>query len=274
MTEPFLQSGADASILVMDTWQKQLPGLVAGFTTRVGGVSEPPFSSLNFGLHTKDQNSDVLRNREILSEKLDFPLEQWILGEQVHGKNITVVSKHDSGKGTRTLDSAIPGVDGLITKEEGVLCAAFFADCVPLFFLDIKKRVAGIAHAGWKGTVAGMAEQMVEGFIDAGSEIGDLRAAIGPCISGTHYEVDHKVMEHIDFELKELVSHPTGDGKFNLDLRKMNELLLLRAGLSADQIDVTKRCTFEDEEQLFSFRRDQGNTGRMLGYIGFKTQTI
>jgi len=270
MTEPFLQSDADGAILVIDSWQKQIPGLVAGFTTRIGGVSEPPFSSFNFGLHTKDRDKDVIRNREILSEKLDFPLNKWILGEQVHGDKIAFVSLEDRGKGTRTLDSAISGVDGLITKEEGVLCAAFFADCVPLFFLDVKRRIAGIAHAGWKGTVAGMAEQMIKAFIDAGSDIKDLSAVIGPCISGANYEVNHTVMEHIDDELKELVSTPLGNDKYQLDLRKMNELLLMRSGLREDQIDVTARCTYMDEEELFSFRRDNGNTGRMLGYIGFR----
>lgn len=270
MKEPFIKNTEDDSLLLIRSWEKEFPDLVAGFTTRKGGVSKPPFDSFNFGLHTKDENSDIVRNRELLAERLRFPLSEWVLSEQIHGTKVEIAGKKDLGKGALSLKNAIPGADGLITSEKGILCAAFFADCVPLFVIDPVRRTAGIAHAGWRGTVGGMAKQLIEEFEVSGSHIENLKVAIGPCISADHYEVDNRIIEQIDIELRSSVARKTKDNHYQLDLRQLNELLFVQAGLTEQQISVTARCTYADSEDFFSFRRDAGNTGRMLGFIGFR----
>ncbi|WLV25692.1 peptidoglycan editing factor PgeF [Aciduricibacillus chroicocephali] len=270
MTEPFVKDQAEPSILFIDFWQNEMAGLVAGFTRRAEGVSGKPFNSFNFGLHTNDKKENVIKNRELLAERLDFPLTDWVLAEQIHGTEIAVAGKEECGRGTMDLNTAIKGVDGLVIDQSGILCAAFFADCVPLFFLDVKKQIAGIAHAGWRGTVGGMAGKMIERLLAMGSELQDLRVAIGPCISGDNYEVDNRVIEQIPEKFRPLVVKHLAEERFLLDLRKLNHSLLLEAGVKDEQIEVTERCTFADEDDFYSYRRDQGNTGRMLGFIGFK----
>ncbi|GIO21887.1 peptidoglycan editing factor PgeF [Oceanobacillus sp. J11TS1] len=257
--------------LHLSSWEEEIPGLVAGFTTRNGGVSEGAYQQLNMGLHVHDDTEKVLENRRILSRELHIPLQRWALGEQVHGTNIYQLSTTDAGKGSIAVDSSVQGVDGLLTNEaHHILAAAFFADCVPLFFVDPTTRLAAIAHAGWKGTVGSIAEKMVQKLVDAGASVKDLKVAVGPSISKGNYVVDHFVLSHLNNEQRQKFTEEVSPNQFLIDLKQLNVDILVQSGVFRHNIEVTNYCTSQDETLFFSHRRDKGKTGRMLGFIGFR----
>ncbi|WP_028782698.1 peptidoglycan editing factor PgeF [Thalassobacillus devorans] len=266
MTEPLKQQ--NDSLLAIQDWEQD-QALTAGFSTRYGGVSRPPFADFNQGLHVNDREADVISNRDRLAASTDIPLKRWVIGEQVHGTEVAVVQEKDAGKGAFRLDSSIEGCDGLITNTPGLLLAAFFADCVPLYFYAPHAGWVGIAHAGWKGSVNGMAASMVKALQTQGVSADEIRAVIGPCISRKHYEVDQRVVDNIEGKYMNKVTDPLQDGKFLMNLRELNRLILLDAGVKETSIHVTGHCTYEQEDVFFSHRRDCGKTGRMLGFIGF-----
>ncbi|WP_085992463.1 peptidoglycan editing factor PgeF [Oceanobacillus senegalensis] len=267
MSDIFRQN--DTSYLHIEKWQQLHPKLIAGFTTRNGGNSSSPFHSLNMGLHVQDRLDDVLKNRERLAERLQISIENWVSGEQVHGTNLYHVTEEDKGKGATSLDSSLKGIDGLITNKKGIVCTAFFADCVPLYFFDPVTEYIGIAHAGWKGTVNGMAEKMVQSLTEKGAQAHNIQVVIGPCISQDMYEVDLHVIQHIDHRYKDKTIIQKENNRFLLDLKQLNVEILLLSGILRHNIDVTKYCTFKDDALFFSHRRDKGKTGRMLAFLGY-----
>jgi len=259
--------------LHLTSLEKEIPGLVAGFTTRSGGVSEGAYEQLNMGLHVLDDENKVLENRRILSKELNIPLNRWVCGEQVHGTSIHFAGKEDAGKGSISFDSGISGVDGLIINEAGsLLGTAFFADCVPLFFADPTTRIAGIAHAGWKGTVGQIAREMVQKLKEAGASIEYLKVVIGPSISKENYVVDDVVLSHLTDEQKQKFTKEISPNQYFIDLKELNVDILVQSGVFRHNIEVTKYCTLQDEKLFFSHRRDNGKTGRMLAFIGFEKQ--
>jgi len=267
MEEPFHQK--NQSLLTIKSWQEIDPRLQVGFTTRRGGVSKRPYDTLNLGLHIPDQPIDVIANREILAKHVQAPLDTWVVGEQSHHTNIKVVDQHDHGTGSISHENTLAGIDGLITKESGLLCTALFADCVPLYFFDPVSKYIGIAHAGWKGTVHQLAQKMVAELINRGTNPTDLLVAIGPCISLANYQVDDHVLQYIDDQYREHTIIDQGNNRYLLDLKQLNVENLLQAGVLRHHIDVTSYCTFADKELFYSYRRDHGETGRMAAYIGF-----
>lgn len=267
MTDAFCQN--NTLYLDISKWQEMNPRLNVGFTTRNGGVSHSPYSTLNFGFHVGDVKEQVLKNRELLAEKLNIPLENWVSGEQTHQATIQIVHEQDKGKGAKTNRNAIASTDGLITNQQGILCTAFFADCVPLFFFDPVTEYIGIAHAGWKGTIYRIAEKMVREFESLGSSTENLLVAVGPCISQEKYEVDEHVISHIEESERQNTTIHQGNNHYLLDLKQLNTDILLHSGVLRNNIDVTAYCTFRDQHLFFSHRRDKGKTGRMLGFIGF-----
>ncbi|RDW17916.1 peptidoglycan editing factor PgeF [Oceanobacillus chungangensis] len=268
MAEPFKQS--NESYLHIENWQKHNPNLRAGFTTRNGGVSVAPFHSFNCGLHVNDRTETVIENRTLLASALNIPLENWVSGEQVHGTNVQIIVDSDKGRGATSYDSAIKGIDGLITNKKGILCTAFFADCVPLYFYDPVTEYIGIAHAGWKGTVNRIQEQMVQALTEVGVDAKNLLVAIGPSISQSEYEVDNRVITAISKEERQKTVIPLDNERYLLDLKQLNVEILLQSGVLRHNIEVTNYCTHQDETLFFSHRRDNGKTGRMLGFLGFQ----
>lgn len=266
--EAFFQESE--SNLTINKWQAIEPTLQVGMTTRQGGISKLPFKSLNMGLHVSDRQQDVIYNRTRLAESLGMTMEQWVSGEQVHGTRVEVIDDTQKGKGAFSYKDSLLGVDGLITNQKGLLCTAFFADCVPLFFFDQDTGYIGIAHAGWKGTVNGIGEKMVKKFEQVGSTIKTLRVAIGPCISQEAYEVDERVIKNLTEEQIINSTIKVTDSHSLLDLKELNIEILLQSGVLRHNIEVTNYCTYREKELFFSHRRDHGKTGRMLGYIGFR----
>ncbi|MGP4040382.1 peptidoglycan editing factor PgeF [Gracilibacillus sp. D59] len=263
MTEPFVQL-EDEGILWIKRWMDSDSNIIAGFTTRDGGISMPPYQSNNLGFHVEDNPDDVLQNRKRLAHAIPFPLDHWVQAEQVHGNHVQIIKAEDSGSGAFSSYDAITETDGLITSEKNLLCTALFADCVPLFFADRKQGIIAISHAGWKGTVSNIASKTLESFKQLSSDIKDIEVVIGPSICGSCYQVNDHVIQHI--EAKYVDSYQGSNGEYYLDLRDLNYQLLLDAGVSPSHIHISKYCT-SHHSSFFSHRRDQHPTGRMLGFI-------
>ncbi len=263
MTEPFVQL-EDQGILWIKEWMSNNSEIKAGFTTREGGISLPPYQSNNLGYHVEDHPSDVLQNRKNVAESISLPLDNWVMADQVHGNHVQIIKAKDSGSGAFSRDDAIPETDGLITAEKNLLCTALFADCVPLFFADRKKGTVAISHAGWKGTVSNIAKSTIDSFKQLSSSTKDIEVVIGPSICGSCYQVNDHVIRHID--AKYVDSYQGSNGKYHLDLKNLNFQLLLDAGISPDKIHISKYCT-SHHSSFFSHRRDQHPTGRMIGFI-------
>ncbi|MCT2538047.1 peptidoglycan editing factor PgeF [Aquibacillus koreensis] len=266
--EPF-EKADERDLLIINEWTKLNEQLIAGITTRHGGVSSAPFRSMNLGFHVPDNHEDVLVNRQIISRQLQIPLEKWVMGQQTHGTSVAIVSDQDAGRGAKNQIDSISGVDGLITNEKGLLCTAMFADCVPVYFFDPKTGWIGIAHAGWRGTVNQIVVQVINSLVEQGSHLRDVMVVIGPCIGKHAYEVDKNVIDHIPDSYKPNVVTRKTNGHYLLDLRQLNKDILMDLGLEEKNIAVSQYCTYEDQ-MFFSHRRDQGLTGRMLGFVGYK----
>lgn len=253
-------------------WEKEFTHLVVGFSARNRGED---LNQRNYAFHVGDQPDKVIENRILLLQQVGMPLESWTCGEQVHGTDLQLVTSGDGGKGSLARDTAFSDTDGLITNEENILLASFYADCVPLYFYSPSLDLIGVAHAGWKGTVQGIASKMVGKFKELGADPKTLHVAIGPSIGVCCYEVDERVMNAVAQALMERksleeVSTPTKPGRWQLDLRKTNVKLLEKVGVMEKNILVTHWCTSCDQDYFYSHRRDQGRTGRMVAFIGKK----
>ncbi|GGA20942.1 laccase domain protein YlmD [Paenibacillus physcomitrellae] len=268
----------------LQTWTAAEPLLAAGFTGRSGGVSQAPYSSLNLALHVGDRPEAVLENRLRLVKALGFEPEALTCGEQTHGSRVAVVTAGDRGKGRLDRESAFQETDGLVTDVPGILLTSFYADCVPLYFFDPVHRAVGLAHAGWKGTVAEIAGQVVENMKETyGTQPEQLLAAIGPSIGEAAYEVDDNVMQRVWPLLERLKNgnaNPDGTvlpykespnaGRWLLNLKELNRIIMIKAGIMPSHIECTSWCTSTHVENFFSHRKENGKTGRMASFIGLK----
>ncbi|MGA9287160.1 MAG: peptidoglycan editing factor PgeF [Anaerobacillus sp.] len=245
--------------------------IIAGFSTRKNGVSQTPFSSLNLGFHVPDDACDVLENRIILAKDIGIDLDNWVVGEQVHGSAITKISSGDIGRGTRNHQDAIEKVDGLYTEDENILLTALYADCVPLYFYAPAARRVGIAHAGWKGTTKNIAREMIRVWNNDGIQSEDIFAVIGPSIGRCCYEVNDVVIDQVNAAVGEgqAFYETKSNGKYQLDLKALNKELFLKAGIKENHLSVSDYCT-SCSNLFFSHRNENGRTGRMMGYIGLR----
>jgi YfiH family protein len=248
---------------------------IAGFSSRHGGCSKEPFQSLNLGLHVNDEAVKVLENRRTLAHSINTELNQWVFADQIHGKEIHEVSSGDQGKGSELYNTGIMGTDGFYTKEKGIILALAYADCVPIYFTSRQHSIIGIAHAGWKGTVSGIAQEMIEKWTkEECVPVTDIEVWIGPSIQQCCYEVDERVISFVDGVMQGIPIKPyiatSEKGKYMLSLQKLNERILLDAGLQEDNIRISSHCTSCQISEFFSHRKENGKTGRMLGFIMMK----
>ncbi len=269
--EPFqLDKRSNApGLLWLQAWVRDIPGLSAGFTTRIGGVGEAAYTSLNVALHVGDDSEAVVENRRRVSAAAGFPFEAWTCGEQVHSNAVRVIGPGDKGAGRLTREDAIADTDAFITDETGILLAAFYADCVPILFVDPANRAIGLAHAGWKGTALQIAERTIQRMEDAfGSRPSELLAAIGPSIGGCCYEVDERVMSQVGIDSPK----PKENGRYMLDLKEVNRQFMIRTGMKPNHIEHSGYCTCCSTDLFFSHRGENGRTGRMAAWIGWKEE--
>lgn len=247
--------------------------VIHGFSGKSGGVSGGTYNSLNLSILTEDKLENVLENRRRFSRVLGIDPASMVGAHQVHRDTIYQVTLKDKGRGAFAPETVIPATDALITNEPGLALTAFFADCVPVFFLDPIKKTIALAHAGWKGTVAKIAAKTVKALAEAyGTDTQDLLVAIGPSIGPCHYEVDSPVMEKVKEAFPEdwpsLLTglKPDGHGQFNLWLA--NYCQLVDAGVFPENITLAGICTYCHQDILFSHRA--GMAGRQAAIIMLK----
>ena len=240
------------------------------FSARLGGASVKPYQGLNMALHVGDEADIVWQNRQRFFQALELKAENLVTPQQVHGANIQKVTMADAGRGARDYADAIADTDALITNEPGLPLMLCFADCVPVVFLDPEKRAVGIAHAGWKGTVAKIARETVWKMQEEfGSEPGDILAgigpSIGPCCFAVGEEVAEKFREAFPKSADKLIAER--EGQLYVNLWEANRLQLLEAGVSAANIEMADTCT-DCQHQWYRYpRADGGQTGRMAAII-------
>ena len=247
-----------------------LPYIRHMFTTREGGVSKDIYESLNLSFTRGDDETAVLENYRRVAQALGTSIDHIVTSDQTHTTNVRPVGREDLGKGiTRPRD--YKDVDGMITDQPGVLLATFYADCVPLYFVDPVHKAIGLSHSGWRGTVGRMGQATVEAMEKSfGSQPKDLLCAIGPSICQDCYEVSRDVAEAFIFAFptheKEILQ-AGALGKYQLDLWKANEIVLTEAGVLKEHIDLAGLCTCCNSSILFSHRASKGKRGNLGAFL-------
>lgn len=242
-----------------------LPGIRHGFFTRDGGVSESLYAGLNCGLGSKDDPARVLENRARVARHLGGQRPEVLTVYQVHSGTAV------RADGPIPRDT-LPKADAVVTTVPGLVIGILTADCTPVLFADPEAKVVGAAHAGWRGAVAGIIEETVAEMERAGAHRGRIRAAIGPTISQSAYEVGP------DFEAevmglnpanREFFTNPPPGEKARFDLPGFVVRRLEALGLAA--VDRVSPCTYADESKFFSFRRtthrSEPDYGRQISAI-------
>lgn len=243
------------------------------FTTRFGGVSEGIYSSLNFSFTRGDESNAVLENYRRIAETFGKTIEDFVCTDQTHTTTVRQVGKAQKGYGV-TKERTYTDVDGLITNEPGVILSTFYADCVPLYFVDPVHKAIGLSHSGWRGTVGRMGQKTLEAMAEVyGTKPEDVYAAVGPSICQECYEISEDVAEHFYQEFEghgEEILINKGNGKYQLDLWKTNEIVLLEAGIKPEHLAVTNVCTCCNSEVLFSHRASHGKRGNLAAFLMLK----
>jgi hypothetical protein len=220
--------------------------VTAAITTRDGGISTGAYESLNLGLHVGDRTEAVIENRRRAARIVGLDLDDLVFGEQVHGAGVAVVGPTERGRGTRSTDDAIPGVDALVTSATGVGLVVLVADCVPLALYAPDIHAVAVVHAGWRGLVAGVIGAAVDELAARGASIPGMRAGIGPAITVDRYEIGPEVVADVRDKFGsragELLHAGVGD-RWHFDLQRAARCSLRAAGISGRHIEVMATAT-------------------------------
>lgn len=237
-------------------------GFLNAFSCRLHGASDLADGMLNLALHTGDAQDKVLQNRLAFAQAIGVQADRFTTCAQVHGSKVVRVAQEQVGCGAFSLQDTIAQADALITDLPDVPLLLFFADCVPVLLADKRTGAIGLAHAGWRGTVAEIAAKTISAMQQFfGTRTQDLLAAIGPSIGSCCYEVDDFVYN----QARKYQSYflAKGNGKYQMDLWGINKQQLLDCGVSEDNIAVAGVCTAHNAEIFCSYRAENGHTGRM-----------
>lgn len=230
-----------------------------GFSTRRGGVSQGPFQALNLGWLTTDDKEAVRENQARFDAHVGFAAPPTLIME--HGVDVAVLEE-PLGPGQRKHG------DACVTDRPGLGMSLTTADCVPIFYHDPEHRAVAVAHAGWRGTVAGVAQTTLERMRERfGTRPKAVRVGIAPAIGPCCFEVDADVAEPFEarFQGQDLVSKL--GTKWRINLWQANRHVLMSSGVRPDHIVVGDLCTACRQDLFFSYRRDRGQTGRMVAAI-------
>lgn len=251
-------------------------GVKHGFSTRLGGVSDGVFDSLNLGFNRGDSDENVHENFKRIATALDMNYERMCLSKQTHTTNVIIVDEKDAGNG---IIRPLPydDVDGMITNVKDMPLVTFYADCVPLYFYDPVKEVIAMAHSGWRGTVGKIGKVTINKMQEAfGCNPKDILCGIAPSICKNCYEVSKDVADafletfgdaHKDEILHPSVFNPNDADKYMLDLWAACRIVFLEAGIPEDHIEITDYCTRCNPKLFYSHRIMGVNRGSLAGFI-------
>lgn len=262
---------------VVPTFQMRLFGraVVHAFSTRRGGVSSGAFASLNLSARVGDLPELVKENRRRLLESLGLRLGDTVALLQVHGNRVVEATESDRGRGVVESAPLLEEADAVITREPGLSLLIVAADCVPVLFWDPVQRAIGAAHAGWRGTVGGVAAKTLAAMGETfGTKAGDVLVGVGPAIGPCCYEVDGPVLRALEQAFPDQfprVIAPARPGHGMLDLQEANRLQLLDAGVPESQIEVLGLCTACHRETFYSERGEGRPSGRFGAVIALSS---
>ncbi|HIZ12665.1 MAG TPA: peptidoglycan editing factor PgeF [Candidatus Mediterraneibacter stercorigallinarum] len=245
-----------------------------GFSTRLGGVSEGFYASLNLSFDRGDREECVRENFRRIGEALGIRCEDMVLSRQTHTTNVRIVTEADRGKGI-TRERDYTDVDGLVTNVPGICLVTSYADCVPLYFVDPVKKVIGLSHSGWRGTVGKIGKKTILLMQEKyGSDPADILAAAGPSVCMDCYEVSEDVIERVKEAFEEAfwpqLFYRKPNGKYQLNLWKANELIFREAGILPEHIAVTNVCTHCNSRILYSHRAAGDKRGNLCAFLALK----
>lgn len=240
-------------------------GIVShGFSTRLGGVSRGNCATMNLSTTRGDDPAAVAENTRRIAAAIGVDPSDMVYTHQTHTTNVAVVGEGDRGK--RFMDT-----DGMVTDVPGICLVTFYADCVPLYFVDVRHKAIGLAHSGWRGTVGRIGKKTLEAMhTEYQTDPQDVVCAIGPSICQGCYEVSGDVAEAFAKEFPDYegeLLEDKGNGKYQLDLWRANERVLLDAGIRPGHIAVTNLCTCCHPKLLFSHRATQGKRGNLGAFL-------
>ncbi|HEV2371055.1 MAG TPA: peptidoglycan editing factor PgeF [Streptosporangiaceae bacterium] len=229
-------------------------------TTRHGGVSTGPYASLNLGYHVNDDPANVTENRRRAATALKADLADFVFARQVHGRNAQVVTRADRSRGALDPADAIGDADALVTADPGTVLAVVVADCMPIVLYDPQAHVLACAHAGWRGTLAGVAEAALSAMCALGSRPADVLAGLGPAISAETYQVGPDVAEAAERALGHRAAaalRESGPGSWLFDIEAANRAVLTAAGVAPENIHPAGFTTGPGDGLFFSHRAQQ-----------------
>lgn len=239
-----------------------------GFSTRLGGVSKGHCATMNISTTRGDDPKAIEENQRRIAKAIGVCVEDMTYTNQTHTTNVAVVEAKDRGR-------SFLETDGMVTNVPGICLVTFYADCVPLFFVDPEHRAIGLSHSGWRGTVNKMGKVTIEQMQKQyGTDPDKVVAAIGPSICRDCYEVSEEVVEQFRENFDEVLwpelFYKKADGKYQLDLWRANEAVLMEAGISRERMAVTNLCTHCNPEILFSHRSTGFHRGNLSAFLALR----
>lgn len=241
------------------------------FSTRIGGVSSGIFSSMNFAFDRGDDIENVYKNYDLFLETMGLSRSDCVCSRQTHTTNVLAVDRRHAGMGL-TKDRDFDNFDGLITNEKNLCLVTYFADCVPVYFIDPVNHCIGASHSGWRGTVANITHETVSLMRKTYGTIPEnLYTFIGPSICQECYEVDENVAEQFrnayGLNESDIIIRPKGNNKYLLNLQAANYFNMIHEGIHPDNIGITDICTSCNSDWLFSHRASHGQRGVLCGFM-------
>ena len=253
---------------------EQFTDIVHGFSTRLGGVSEGIYASMNLSFTRGDKDAAVHENYRRFAAALGFSERDIVTSDQTHTANVRIITEEDRGNGI-TKPRPYTDVDGMITNVRGLVLATFYADCVPLYFVDPVHHAIGLSHSGWRGTVAKIGAVTIRKMQETyGTDPADVYAAIGPSICQECYEVSEDVI--LEFKKSfapehwEKLFYKKENGKYQLNLWEANKIIFTETGITENHISMPGICTCCNPEFLFSHRASHGKRGNLGAFLGLK----
>lgn len=243
------------------------------FSTKIGGVSTGSSATMNLAFKRDSQRDNVYKNFNILCDAVGFKYNDIVLIQQEHTANVEVVTEENRGN-ILLKPNDLGVIDGVVTNKSGVTLATLHADCVPIYFYDPIKKVIGLCHAGWKGTVDGIAEVTLTKMVKTyGCNVEDILVGIGPSIGVCCFEVDKPVKDEFETKLPFCSKYikNSKNNKYNIDMWQINKEILMENGVLDNNIEIGNICTKCNCDIFHSHRVSGFDRGCMVAMLSLES---